>query len=491
MAVQVGFGAKSSICSLVGQYNPCYHIAMSKQALDRSVDFIKSWLQFRYEREEVPGFVVAISYKGKLLFHEAYGFADLESKTKLSTDHIFRIASHSKTFTATALMQLQEQGKLRLDDYVVDHLTWLKQHEDKRWLKVTLRQLMSHGAGVIRDGVNSDYWQLERPFPSQDELRKEILEAELVIDNNTKLKYSNYGYSLLGLVIQEVSGSTYNDYVVKHVVEPLGLKQTGPEYTDSIKDKLVTGYTRRDVDKARIPIANVDTKSMSSATGFYSTADEMCTYFAAHAVGTDKLLDDESKKEMQRVHFRAKVPGQENAEDYGLGLEIEHLKKRKTIGHGGGFPEQITKSLADSKDELVVVALTNCIDGPAQAIVKGIFGIISYFQENTPDTNPKHDMQKLEGRYMNLWGMTDIVVTGDKAIAVYANSWQPFENPEVLKYVDSTTLKVTDTDSFSAEDELVRFTLKDGRVETVNYNGATMWTETNWLKKQSERRRVG
>ena len=463
---------------------------MNLKALDHSVGFIKSWLEFRYEHEEVPGFVVAISYKGKLLLNEAYGFADLEKKTKLTNNNIFRIASHSKTFTATALMQLQEQGKLRLDDYVVDHLSWLKQHKDKRWFKVTLRQLMSHGAGVIRDGVNSDYWQLDRPFPDEDELKEELLSSELVIVSNTKLKYSNYGYSLLGMVIKKVSGTDYNEYVTKNIVAPLGLVSTGPEYTDSIKNKLVTGYTRRDVDKTRLPIANVNTRAMASATGFYSTAQEMCIYFAAHAVGTNKLLDDESKKEMQRVHYRAKVPSQDNAEDYGLGLEIEYLNKRKTIGHGGGFPGHITKSLADSKDELVVVALTNCIDGPASAIVKGIYGIVDYFQVNTTDTKPKHDMSKLEGRYMNLWGTTDIIVIGDKVIATYVNTWQPLSFPVELEYVNGTTLKVTDADSFSSEEELVRFTLKDGKVEIINYNGATMWPEKVWLNKQKNRKAV-
>jgi D-alanyl-D-alanine carboxypeptidase len=463
---------------------------MKKQALDHSVKFIKSWLQFRYEHEEVPGFVVAISYKGKLLLNEAYGYADLESKTKLNADNIFRIASHSKTFTATALMQLQEQNKLRLDDYVVDHLSWLKQHKDKRWIKVTLRQLMSHGAGVIRDGVDADYWQLERPFPDENNLQKELLASELIIDGNTKLKYSNYGYSLLGMVIKKVSGIEYNEYVTKNIVAPLRLANTGPEYKVAIKDKLVTGYTRRDIDKTRLPIANVDTRAMASATGFYSTAQDLCTYFAAHAVGSKKLLDDESKKEMQRVHYRAKVPSQDNAEDYGLGLEIEYLKKRKTIGHGGGFPGHITKSLADSKDELVVVALTNCIDGPASSIVKGIYGIIDYFQENSSGTKPKHDMSKFEGRYMNLWGMTDIVVTGDKVIATYVNTWWPLSFPEELEYVNDTTLKVTDADSYSSEDELVHITFKNGGVETINYNGSTMWPERVWVNKLKKRKSI-
>jgi CubicO group peptidase (beta-lactamase class C family) len=349
---------------------------------------------------------------------------------------------------------------------------------------------MSHGAGVIRDGLDSDYWQLARPFPDEQELKSEILKTELVIDNNTKLKYSNFGYSLLGMVVEKVSGTTYNEYVIEHIIKPLNLKNTGPEYTYDINDKLVTGYTRREINKTRLPIAHVDTKAMASATGFYSTAQDMCAYFAAHAIGSSKLLDDESKKEMQRVHFHAKTPGQDNPEDYGLGLEIEHLQKRKTIGHGGGFPGHITKSLADPKDGLVVVALTNCIDGPASAIVKGIYAIIEHFQENTPDTKPQHDMTSLEGRYVNLWSMTDIVVTGDKVFAAYPDSWQPFHAAEELEYVDDTTLKVTNADSFSSEDELVRFYIKDGKLEVVNYNGATMWPEDKWLTKQQGLKRI-
>jgi D-alanyl-D-alanine carboxypeptidase len=460
---------------------------MNKQAFEHSLRYIKSWLRFNYERGEVPGMVVAVSHKGRIVFNEAHGFADLEKKTKLTTDHIFRVASHSKTFTATALMQLQEQGKLRLDDYVVDYLPWLKEHNDRRWQKVTLRQLLSHGAGAIRDGTDADYWQLDRPFPNEDELKQAITEADLVIDNNVKHKYSNYGYSLLGMLIETVSGQTYNNYVKQNIVDALGLKNTGPEFNDSIKNRIVTGYTRRDVNKARLPIANIDTQAMAAATGFYSTATDLCAYFAAQAVGAAKLLNDESKKEMQRTHFRAKVPGQENAEDYGLGLEIEYLKKRKTFGHGGGFPGHITKSLYDSKNELAVVALTNCIDGPAAEIVKGIYGIIDYFQENTSETRPKHDMSKLEGRYMNLWSINDIVVTGDKVVAASPGSWRPFQVVESLEYVSDTALRIADADSFGSEDELVNFNLKNGKVESLSYSGATMWPEEVWINRQTRR----
>jgi CubicO group peptidase (beta-lactamase class C family) len=253
----------------------------------------------------------------------------------------------------------------------------------------------------------------------------------------------------------------------------------------------VTGYTRRDVGKTRLPIIQIDTKAMSPATGIYATGEDLCAYFTAQMVGTKKLLDDESKKEMQRVQWHAKTPYQDNHEDYGLGIDIGFVGKRRTIGHGGGFPGQLTTTYADPKDGLVVVVLTNCIDGPSQPIAKGIYSIIDYFQQNTPTTKPKHDLSKLEGRYMNLWGITNIVVTGDKVVATHPDTWQTLTAPEELSYVDNTTLKVSDTDSFSSEGELVKFNLKNGRVESVNYNGSVMWPEETWIKKQRNRKVVG
>ena len=185
-----------------------------------------SWLDFRYKRGELPGFVVAVSHQGKIIFNNAYGFSNLERKEKLKNNHIFRIASHSKTFTATAIMQLVEQGKISLNDKIVDYLPWLNEHRDKWFKSVTITQLLSHGAGVIRDGLDSDYWQLKNPFPDKAQFKKEILEADLVLNNNSHMKYSNYGYTLLGLIVEQVSGKSYKDFVTENIIAPLKLQNT-------------------------------------------------------------------------------------------------------------------------------------------------------------------------------------------------------------------------------------------------------------------------
>jgi CubicO group peptidase (beta-lactamase class C family) len=463
---------------------------MNKKALDHSVKYINSWLDLRYENNDLPGFVVAISYKGKILLNKAYGYADIDKKVKLTPNHIFRVASHSKTFTATALMQLQEQGKLKIDDYAVTYLPWLKDHKDKKWQNVTIRQLMSHGAGIIRDGQNSSFWQLERPFPNAKQLKEEILQSDLVIDNNTKLKYSNFGYSLLGLLIESISGKTYNNYVLENISEPLGLKNTGPDYKSEIADKLAVGYTRK-INGYRLPIDNIETKAMSAATGFYSTSEDLCNYFTAQFVGSEKLINDESKKEMQRTHWRATKPFQNFQEDYGLGIEIEYINNRRTISHGGGFPGFATKSIGDPKDQLVVVVLTNCHDGLSSMIARNIFPIIDYFLNNTSTVKPKHNLSILEGRYVGRLGfITDIIVTGDKIVSNSPNNWQPMQNLESLEYIDDTTFKIVDADSFSNEGEKVIFKVIGSKVESIDYSGVIIKPENIWRKDIKGQERI-
>lgn len=457
---------------------------MNKAALKKSLDYIDSWLSFRYKHDEYPGYVVAIAHKGEIIFNKAYGYANLETEVELTPAHIFRIASHSKTFTATSLMQLQEAGKLRIDDRVVDYIPWLKNHKDERWQKVTLRQLMSHGAGMIRDGLNSDFWQLERPFPNSEEFKQEVLEADLVLDNNVKLKYSNFGYGLLGLVIEAVSGQTYHEYVAQHIIQPLGLKNTGPEYNEKLEGRIVTGYGYLNEDRHRLPIEQIDTHALAPATGFYSTTEDLCRYFTAQMVGSNELLNDESKKEMQRVHFHAYTPGEGDHEDYGLGLELNNFGKRKTFGHGGGFPGHITLSSVDVKNDLVVIVLTNCWGGPTESITKGAFGIIDYYQQNRSSNEPKYNLESLAGRYKNHYGSTDILAMGDKLVVDYPN-WRPLSAPEELSRIDDTTFKIGETNSFYSEGELVHFNLKDGKVETVNYAGTTLWPEGVWQKRQA------
>jgi D-alanyl-D-alanine carboxypeptidase len=109
---------------------------MNTRALAESLEFLDSWLEFRQRKLQLPGLMVAVAYKGKILFNKAYGYANLQTREKLTADHLFYIASQSKTFTATAIMQLAENRKLHIDDCAANYLPWLKTHKDKRFQKL-------------------------------------------------------------------------------------------------------------------------------------------------------------------------------------------------------------------------------------------------------------------------------------------------------------------------------------------------------------------
>lgn len=462
---------------------------MDRRALDRSLAYVDSWLAWRCPREPLPGCVVAVTLRGRVLLSGAYGHADLGTGRRLGANDVFRVASHSKSFTAAALLQLVERGRLGLDDPVADHLGWLADHRDRRWRDVSVRQLLCHGAGIVRDGLDSEFWQLGRPFPDRDQLRAEVLDAELVLEPDVAMKYSNFGYGLAGAVIEEVTGRSYHEQVSESVLAPLGLASITPEPAPG--EPGVTGHGRRRPDGSRPTIPAVDTRALAPATGFASDAVDLCRWFTALVPGSRKVLGDPAKREMQRVHWRVERPGPGGDEDYGLGLELIRVGDRKLFGHGGGFPGQITKTLADPAEGLVVTALTNGCDGPASEIARGVLHVIDHFQAGAAGATParSRSLRRLEGRYVNLWSVADVVAHRGGLSVGTPDSWKPFADAERLEPLDPTTLRITETSSFGSEGETVRFRLGDAEVDTVSWAGMTMWPEARW--PAAERRLLG
>ena len=134
--------------------------------LRSALAYVPQWLGFQMERFKQPGCAVALMQGGELVAEYAFGSANLRTGEALSPRHRFRIASHSKTFTASGVMLLREQGKLGLDDPIGRHVSGL--HKDLA--KARIVELLSHGAGVIRDGDDSGQFQDRRPFFHRDEL---------------------------------------------------------------------------------------------------------------------------------------------------------------------------------------------------------------------------------------------------------------------------------------------------------------------------------
>jgi hypothetical protein len=157
--------------------------------LREALAYVDSWLEYRVWKLRAPGAQVAVWFDGKIQLSKAYGLANLDSQEQLTTSHLFRIASHSKTFTATAIMQLVEAGKLRLDDTAGRWIAELAE-AGSPLADVTVRELVSNSAGVIRDGVDATFWAHGRPFPNEGALLELAIREGAVRQPEATFKYS-------------------------------------------------------------------------------------------------------------------------------------------------------------------------------------------------------------------------------------------------------------------------------------------------------------
>jgi CubicO group peptidase (beta-lactamase class C family) len=191
---------------------------------------------FLHERE-LPGASLAVARYGRLVYARGYGYADQETKEPVQPNSLFRIASVSKPLTAVAVLQLVERGRLRLDDPAFDVLQLEEPAEngvsfDERWRRVTILHLLQHRGGwdrgksfdpMFRSATIVKQLKVEPPAKPQDIIRY-MLRQPLQFDPGAKDVYSNFGYCLLGRVIEKVSGQSYEQYVRKEVLAPLGIR---------------------------------------------------------------------------------------------------------------------------------------------------------------------------------------------------------------------------------------------------------------------------
>ncbi len=442
---------------------------LAASAVADAARWFDSWLAFRQRYDRVPGVQAAILHGDHLVLDTAHGWADVERGVPLGNRHLFRIASHSKTFTATVTMQLVEQGRLRLDDTAAH---WLPHLVGAPLGDVTVRELLSHAAGIVRDSWDGDFWQLARAFPDEAGLQQMSLDDAAVISRNVQFKYSNVGYSMVGEIIEAVTGQPYRSVVVEHVVDRLGLADTGPDLDPERLGEYAVGYSARSYADRRIPIEHVDTGAMSSATGFFSTAADVVRYASAHFAGDGRLLTDESKRMMQRAEW--KVEGADSS--YGLGFAIADIGKRRVLGHGGGYPGHITRTFFDPVDQLAVSVLTNSIDGPALGWATAAIRLIDRAASSVPDSS-EIPLSSFEGRFANLWGAFDIVALGGRLYQLDPTLPDPALDPTQLEVVDEHTLRITKTSGYGSPGERIAFDRDDdGVVRSVRGGSATSYS---------------
>ena len=310
------------------------------------------------EQRGVPSASVAVVQGGKIVYTHAYGLAHIAPDKPATPDMRYSIGSISKQFTASAILILQQQGKLSLDDSVGKYVPGLTRGDE-----VTIRQILSHTSGY-QDCWPEDYQMtpMMKPTTTQ-QIVDTWAKKPLDFDPGTQWQYSNTNYVIAGLIVEKVSGQKLMDFLEEHIFHPLGMKSVWDSDETKLTQTDATAYIRAALGPLRA--APKEGRNWMFAAGELAmSAHDLALW--DESLMARSILKPESYKEM----FTEVKLKDGKGTHYGLGVEVGELDGRRDISHGG----EVTGFVSDNEvlvdDGVAVVCLTNHMAGGAAEIAQ-------------------------------------------------------------------------------------------------------------------------
>ncbi len=308
----------------------------------------------------VPGASIAVGLGDDLIWSEGFGWADIEAGVPVSTLTKFRIGSVSKTVTATAIGLLVERGRLDLDAPVQEYVP---EFPEKRW-PVTVRQIAGHIGGV-RHYRGRENFSMRR-YPTVDAGLEIFAADSLLFEPGTDYSYSSYGWNLLSAVVEEASGEEFLTFMRDEVFEPLGMRHTVADHTDSIIPHRVSFY-ENGAGGAVVPAPYVDNSYKWAGGGFLSTPEDLIRFGRAH-MGDGGFLRPGTLAELQTPMTLRNG----ESTDYGVGWRTNlQADDDVTLGHSGGSVGGTTLFITVPEHDLIVAGVVN-VSGPAGQIANRV-----------------------------------------------------------------------------------------------------------------------
>jgi CubicO group peptidase (beta-lactamase class C family) len=354
---------------------------------------------------EFPGATIVIIQDGKVTLQAGYGFADIRARTPVDPDRTrFRVASISKLFTATAVMQLVEQGKVDLNADVNTYLTGFKIPPTYAE-PVTLANILTHTAGF-----DDKYLGMSAPLTGLVEPLGQYLARSMpprVLPPGKTFAYSNHAYALAGHVVEGVSGQDFNTYVQEHIFTPLGMTSSTFGVPYPVPPEIAVPYFKGG-DEGGFKRAELDRMRVGPAGDLITTADDIAKFMLVHmnqgVYGDDEhLLSQQSIERMHAQHF-TQVEG---LDGWAYGFMEGRRNGVRWIGHDGswfGFCSQLA-FVPETKTGFFVAYNGDCSFAASAPLRKGLFDVLWPSRgEPVAETNPTAEMraQQLVGTYMSV-----------------------------------------------------------------------------------------
>jgi CubicO group peptidase (beta-lactamase class C family) len=330
----------------------CGDVAVKEKDIASKCD---EYMQARTKYSKFSGSVL-MARDGKPLYEKGFGLANAEYDIPNTPQTKFRLASVSKQFAATAIMILEHEGKLKVDDPISKYVSSVPD----AWSKVTLHQLLSHTSGVpenLSRALMKGMW----PQPiNKDNLFDHIKKLPLDFKPGEKWSYSNTGYALLGLTIEKVSGMDYGQFLKQRIFDPLDMKDTGVDDRKLVLKNRAHAYGM--ADGRLVQALHIDLSEVYSAGSLYSTVNDLLKW--DNALYTEKILPQKSLERMW-------TPVKNN---YGYGWLIVGAK-HKVITHSGGLPGCVTVVSRYPNDKEYVAVLCNLEGSAAGQVARDLAAI--------------------------------------------------------------------------------------------------------------------
>jgi CubicO group peptidase (beta-lactamase class C family) len=331
-----------------------------KPEVAATIQVLDAWIDATATAREEPGLSIGIVYDQDLIWAKGYGFADRDKRVPATASTLYRIASVSKLFTATAIMQLRDAGKLQLDDPVAKYLPWFRIRGTQRDAPaITIRHLLTHTSGLPRE-LPLPYWN-DLKFPSREDVIRLAPELEAVFPPEVEYKYSNLALAIVGEIVAAVSGEPYPQYIEHHVLKPIGMRATRVS-PDPTTPGLAVGYRKRVPGEPREAEDFIDARGLTPAANLASSVEDLARFVALQfrdgPAGGPQVLKGSTLREMHRVQWLR--PDWQSGQ--GLGFWIRHVGQQVRVGHDGAAPGYKSQIEMVPAEKFGVIVLINGYD---------------------------------------------------------------------------------------------------------------------------------
>lgn len=418
------------------------------------------------EKNHIPGYAFGIVVDGKLVFKGSGGYANLEDSIPATTASMFRIASMSKSFTSLAILQLRDSGKLSLEDAVEKYIPALKgQGLSLDAPKITIRHLMSHSAGFPEDNPWGD-----RQLADTEQDLLNMIKKGVSFSNTTGLEYeySNFGFAMLGYIIHRVSGMTYDAYIHKNILAPIGMHATTFEFSKIPKNILANGY--RYINNTWRKETLLHDGIYGAMGGMITSIDMFSNYIALHELAwparNDKEIFPVKRSTLREMHQSSKFislndayilpTGRKiattNSYTYGLNWMTDALG-RTSVGHSGGLPGYGSNWRFMPEYGLGIVFFANRTYAPASTINIAILDtIVQLAQLKKREVSVAPILQQRQNELLG------IIETWEQPIAIFADNFFDDYPIDALKKESAILFKeagkIQKVNAFVAENQL-------------------------------------